>query len=360
MTFSTMILLVAGRRISFKDRILIQEGFHHASPKDFKSLIKGIFYYTLCIELFGALFLFLYWQKKLSLTKGIFYSVFHSISAFCNAGFALFSDNFESFRDSIWMNAVILFLVILGGMGFLVLQEIRDVFSRFKKRKKVQISLHAKLVLFLTLFFIVFSWIVFILIEWNNSLQDLTVKEKILSSLFQVITPRTAGFNTMNLNTLSFASLLLLISLMFIGASPGSTGGGVKTNTIGVIFAFLRSKITARESVNLFYRTLPLELITRAFMVITMSICVVFASSFVLFLTEAGASMAEVLFEVFSAFGTVGLSLGLTPKLSALGKIVIIITMYIGRIGPLTLLYAFSRQRAFGKYVYVEETVMIG
>ena len=116
MTFSTMILLVAGRRISFKDRILIQEGFHHASPKDFKSLIKGIFYYTLCIELFGALFLFLYWQKKLSLTKGIFYSVFHSISAFCNAGFALFSDNFESFRDSIWMNAVILFLVILSSM----------------------------------------------------------------------------------------------------------------------------------------------------------------------------------------------------------------------------------------------------
>ena len=164
----------------------------------------------------------------------------------------------------------------------------------------------------------------------------------------------------MNLNTLSFAVVFLLISLMFIGASPGSTGGGVKTSTIGVIVTFIRSKIVARDSVSLFYRTLPLELVMKAFMVVSLAIGIIFLSSFILFLTQPGMSMREVFFEVFSAFGTVGLSLGITPKLSAVGKIVLILTMYIGRIGPLTLLYAFSRQKAYGKFEYVEETVMIG
>jgi trk system potassium uptake protein TrkH len=181
-----------------------------------------------------------------------------------------------------------------------------------------------------------------------------------LASLFQVITPRTAGFNTMDLNSLNPAAVFLLISLMFIGASPGSTGGGVKTSTIGVIFAFIKSRIAARESINIFYRSLPLELVTKAFTVVVLSICTIFISSAVLFLTQSGMSMEETFFEVFSAFGTVGLSLGMTAKLNTVGKIVIILTMFIGRIGPLTLLYAFSREKAFGKFEYVEESVMIG
>jgi len=164
----------------------------------------------------------------------------------------------------------------------------------------------------------------------------------------------------MDLNSLSFSIVFLLIMLMFIGASPGSTGGGVKTSTIGVIFAFIKSKITARDSVHLFYRKLPLELVTKAFTVVSLAVFVIFLSSFVLLLTQPGVSMREALFEVFSAFGTVGLSLGLTPNLNAIGKIMIILTMYIGRIGPLTLLYAFSRERAYGRFEYLEETVMIG
>ena len=360
MTFSTLILLVAGKRISIKDRIIIQQGFHHGAPKDFKSLIKNIFLYTLTLEVAGTLSLFLRWQKDFPWQKALSHSAFHSISAFCNAGFSLFSRSFLSYRNDTWINITLFLMIILGGVGFLVLQEMKEVFSGVLRRGKTKISLHTKLVLTLTSFLIVFSFVLFLAIEWNHSLKMFTLKEKIFSSIFQVVTPRTAGFNTMDLNSLSFSAVLLLIMLMFIGASSGSTGGGVKTSSIGVILGFLRSKIAARDSVNLFRRTLPLESVMKAFTVITLAICVIFFSSFILLLTQPVASMKEALFEVFSAFSTVGLSLGITPKLTNLGKIVIILTMYIGRIGPLTLLYAFSRQKAFGRFEYVEETVMIG
>lgn len=360
MTFSTLILLVAGKRISIKDRIIIQQGFHHGAPKDFKSLIKNIFLYALTLEAAGTLSLFLRWQKDFPWQKALSYSVFHSISALCNAGFSLFSRSFISYRSDTWINITLFLLIILGGVGFLALQEMKEVFSGVLRRRKTKISLHTKLVLTLTSFLVVFSFVLFLAIEWNHSLKMFTLKEKIFSSIFQVVTPRTAGFNTMDLNSLSFSAVLLLIMLMFIGASSGSTGGGVKTSTIGVILGFLKSKITARDSVNLFRRTLPMESVMKAFTVITLAICVIFFSSFILLLTQPVASMKEALFEVFSAFSTVGLSLGITPKLSSLGKIVIILTMYIGRIGPLTLLYAFSRQKAYGRFEYVEETVMIG
>jgi trk system potassium uptake protein TrkH len=360
MTFSTLIILVAGKRISIKDTIIIQQGFHHGAPKDVKSLIKNIFFYALTLEVVGTLSLFLRWQKELPWQKALSHSAFHSISAFCNAGFSLFSRSFLSYRSDTWINITLFLLIILGGVGFLVLQEMKEVFSCALRKRKTKISLHAKLVLTVTSFLIVFSFVLFLAIEWNHSLKMFTLKEKIFSSIFQVVTPRTAGFNTMDLNSLSFSAVFLLIMLMFIGASSGSTGGGVKTSTIGVILGFLKSKIAARESVNLFRRTLPLESVMKAFTVVTLAICVIFLSSFILLLTQPVASMKEALFEVFSAFSTVGLSLGITSKLSSLGKIVIILTMYIGRIGPLTLLYVFSRQKAFGRFEYVEETVMIG
>jgi len=360
MTFSTLLLLLAGKKISIKDRIIIQQGFYPVVPKDVKTLIKNIFFYALSLEVAGTLFLFLRWQKEFPWIKALSHSVFHSISAFCNAGFSLFSRSFLSYRNDAWINITLFLLIILGGVGFLVLQDVREVFSGVVRRRKIQFSLHTKLVLTMTAVLIGFSFIFFLLMEWHHSLKMFTLKEKMFSSIFQVISPRTAGFNTMDLNSLSFSAVFLLIMLMFIGASPGSTGGGVKTSTIGVILAFLKSKIAARDSVNLFYRTLPFELVMKAFTIVTLAICIIFLSSFILLLTQPVASMREALFEVFSAFSTVGLSLGITSKLSGVGKIVIILTMYIGRIGPLTLLYAFSRQKAFGRFEYVEETVMIG
>ncbi len=360
MTFSTLILFVTGKKISITDRIIIQQEFYHASPKDVKTLIKNVFFFVFTMEAIGAFFLFIFWGKGMPFGKGLFQSIFHSISAFCNAGFSLFSDSFEAYRSDIWVNVTMMLLIIFGGIGFLVLMEGKDVFSAILKKKKTHVSLHTKIVLTFTFFLIFLPWIVFLIVEWNLSLQTFPVKGKILAALFQVVSARTAGFNTMNMSTISFSSVLLLILLMFIGASSGSTGGGIKTSTFGVIFAFLKSKITARDSVNLFYRILPNDLIMRAFTVVTLSFSVIFFSSFVLSLVQPEFSMREAVFEVFSAFGTVGLSLGITPRLNTAAKIVILLTMYIGRIGPLTLLWAFSRQKSLGRYEYPEENVMIG
>ena len=360
MAFSTLILLVAGKKVSIQDKIMIQQDYHYTAAKNVKSLIRNIFFYAIAIEGVGTLLLFLQWKGKFPGLKALFYSLFHAISAFCNAGFSVFSDSMESFRGDTWTNVTIMILIVLGSLGFLVLSEGVEFLGRIIRLRRKSLSLHSKMVWIMTLSLIVLPFFSLILIEWNHSLQGFSLKEKVLGSLFQVITPRTAGFNTMELGSLTPAAVFLMISLMFIGASPGSTGGGVKTSTIGVIFAFIKSRIAARESINIFYRSLPFDLVTKAFTVVVLSICAIFASSALLFLTQSGMSMEETFFEVFSAFGTVGLSLGLTAKLNTVGKIVIVLTMFIGRIGPLTLLYAFSREKAFGKFEYVEESVMIG
>jgi len=360
MAFSTLILLVAGRRISIQDRILIQEGYASSKIKNVRGLLRNIFIYALILELAGTLFLFVHWRGRFSETRAFFESVFHSVSAFCNAGFSLSSNSFVAYRGDVWLNVIIMVLIVLGGLGFFVLQELKGVSMALIKRKRVRVSLHTKLVLFLTFFLIVGSAFTLFILEGNRSMSDFEMKEKILASFFQAVTARTAGFNTMALNSLSVASIFMLIILMFIGASPGSTGGGVKTSTAGVIFAFLKSRVHARDSISLFYRSLSIDLVVKAFTVVTLSIGVIFLAAFVLFIVQQDGAMKGIFFEVFSAFGTVGLSLGITQGLTGLGKAVLVFTMYIGRIGPLTLLYAFSRRRAYGKFEYVEESVMIG
>ncbi|MCP2605015.1 TrkH family potassium uptake protein [Candidatus Aminicenantes bacterium AH-873-B07] len=359
MTFTTLFLLARGKRISIRDRFRVQEDFHH-SPVDVKSLIRDIFIFTFTFEFIGTILLFIRWNKNFPFGKALYISLFHSISAFCNAGFSLFSDSLTQYKDEWLINLVFFFLIICGGLGFLVLREIKNYFFNFKRRKKIKISLHTKLVLIMTLTLILVGACFFFIMENNSALKALSWHGKIFASFFQVITPRTAGFNTIDLTTLNKATILFLIGLMFIGASPGSTGGGVKTTTVGVIFFFLKSKIIGRESVNLFYRTLPQEVITKAFTVVSLALGIIFLSSFALFIVESSVSFENALFEVFSAFGTVGLSLGTTSHLSNLGKVFIIITMYVGRIGPLTLLYALGREKAKGKFEYIEEKVMIG
>jgi len=360
MTFSTMILLAAGRRISFQDKILVQESFLPAAPKDFRTLIRNVFIMTGLIEMAGAGLLFIRFSQLFPWPQALFDSLFHSIAAFCNAGFSTFSQNLEGFTGDILVNLTIVGLIILGGLGFLVIQEVFYFSRPAKEKRRFHFSLHSKLALSLTASLIIFSFLLFFWLEKSSGLSNLGWKEKILASLFQVVTPRTAGFNTIDLESLKTASVFLLIGLMFIGASPGSTGGGIKTITIGVVLAFLRSKIMAREKVNVFYRTIPTECLTRAFTLIFLALSWIGVASFLLLAAQPGAMMKEVLFEVFSAFGTVGLSLGITPELTPLGKIIIVVTMYVGRIGPLSLLAALSRSKSWGQFEYVEETVMIG
>jgi trk system potassium uptake protein TrkH len=360
MTFSTMILLVAGRRISFTDRIAVQDGFSHVATKDIRSLIGDVFFYTVAIELAGGLSLFFGFLRHYPWKRAVALSFFHSISAFCNAGFSLFSNSLASYRDDAWVNATVLLLIILGGLGFLVHRDLVRVLFRVLRRKRIRLNLHSKLVLTVSLCLILFPFGLFLGMEWNRSLEAFSLKGKVLASLFQVVTPRTAGFQTMDVATLGTAAALLLMLLMFIGASPGSTGGGVKTSTVGILFAFLRSKIAAKDAVSLFHRTVPSATVLKALTVVSLALTLVFVMSFALVLDQPELNLKDAAFEVISAFSTVGLSMGITSDLSPLGKIVLIVTMYIGRIGPLVLLSAFSRSQSKGKFEYVEESVMIG
>ncbi len=254
MTFSTLILFAAGRKISITDRVLVQEGYHPGFGWDFKSLIKNIFFFTFIIEFLGFGLLFLRFRGDSDLPGALYSAFFHSVSAFCNAGFSVFSDSLMSYRGDILVNLTVISLVILGGLGFLVIREVIKAGRGLIKRSKVHLSLHSKLVLSLTGVLIIGSFVLFFLLEGSGAMRDFTLKEKILASLFQVVTPRTAGFNTMDLTALGPASVLLLTMLMFVGASPGSTGGGVKTSTFGVVLAFVRSRVAARESVHLFFQ----------------------------------------------------------------------------------------------------------
>jgi trk system potassium uptake protein TrkH len=360
MTFSTMVLLAAGRSITIHDRILVREGYHPGSPHSFKTLIKNIFVFTAIIEGAGFVSLSIRFLRDHPWPRALFSGLFHSISGFCNAGFSVYSNNLMDFRGDVFVNLVMSGLIIFGGLGFLVIGETIKAIGGLWRGAKFRLSLHSKMVLVSTAVLIFGSFFIFLALEKNQALRSFSWKDKILASFFQVVTPRTAGFNTMDMTTLGTASVLLLILLMFIGASPGSTGGGVKTSTFGVVLAFIRSKVAARDSVSLFYRTIPQENVVRAFTLISLSLSLIFVAGFVILIDQPGISMKKVFFELFSGFGTVGLSLGITSMLSTLGKVVVVLLMYAGRIGPLTLLLAFSRRRALGKYEYIEERVLIG
>jgi trk system potassium uptake protein TrkH len=316
--------------------------------------------FTAVIEGAGFILLFLRFLKSDPWPRALLSGLFHSISAFCNAGFSVYSENLMGFRGDIVVNLAITHLIIFGGLGFLVIGEVTKAAAGILKGIKMRLSLHSKLVLTTTTVLIVGSFFIFLALESSGALRSFSWKDKILASFFQIITPRTAGFNTINLTTLGTAAVLLQMFLMFIGASPGSTGGGVKTSTFGVVLAFIRSKVAARDSVHLFYRTIPQNNVLKAFTLIALSISLVFIVGFVVLVSQPGMLMKEVFYEVFSGFGTVGLSLGITPQLNVLSKSMIVLVMYAGRIGPLTLLLAFSRRRALGKYDYVEENVLIG
>ncbi len=360
MTFSTLILLAAGRKISFQERIVVQESLMPFAPKDFRTLVRNIFFMTLVFEGVGTVLLFFRFSRESTWMKALYNSLFHSISAFCNAGFSTFSNSLQEYAGDVWVNMTIIGLIVLGGLGFLVIQEIIYYFFWRGSERRFHLSLHSCLVLLVTGALVVLGFILFFILEKGNSLKEYSLGEKMLTSLFQVITPRTAGFNTIDLRLLETASIFLLLGLMFVGASPGSTGGGVKTTTVGVILAFIKSRIAGRGPINVFYRTIPEENLKRAFLLIFLALSWIALAIFILLATHPGAGLKEVLFEVFSAFGTVGLSLGLTPNLTPLGKLVLIFTMYIGRIGPLTLLTVLSRRRPLGQFEFVEESVMIG
>lgn len=360
MTFSSFILLTAGRRVSLTGKLVVEGSLRPSAISSFRELLRDVFIFTFSIESLGAILLLIRFGQKWSFPRAMALSVFHSISAFCNAGFSLFSENLANYRGDVLVNLVMMLLIVLGGLGFFVLQEIKLAIKHSLSGERVKFSLHTKLVASVTTGIILAGSILIFLADFRIGLAGLPVKEKILVPLFHAVSARTAGFNTIDLNQLSVASALILILVMFVGASPGSTGGGVKTTTFGVIFAFIRSRIKGYEVPQIFSRAIRHEDIIKAYTLISLAMGLIFAATFSLLIIQPELSFKAALFEVVSAFGTVGLSLGITPQLHPLGKLVLIAVMYVGRIGPLTMLYAFSRVRPLGAYQYVEENIMVG
>ncbi len=357
MTFSTLTILILGRSISVTNKLILENDFTQGKNNNIKDLLKKIILFTIGFEFFGFILLFFQFSG-LQIKERLFSSIFHSVSAFCNAGFSIFNNGFEPFRSNAGINFTIAFLIITGGLGFLVLNEV----YLFLKRKKPfsKFTIHSKLVIIVSTVLIISGTLIIFAEELINNTNNLQISDKLLSSFFQSVSARTAGFNTIDLNILSFSSFFIILLLMFIGASPGSTGGGIKTTSLGLVFAYFRSRFQGKEKVNLFYRTIPQRNYEKAFLIIVISFLLISFFLILILSFENKFTFSELLFEVVSAFGTVGLSLGITAELSLTSKIVIMVTMFTGRIGPLTLLLAISKKESKAVYDYPEENIMTG
>lgn len=360
MTFGVIVALILGKKIGIKERLLIQQSTNAFTTQGVVRLSISIFLIAFIVETISALILALRWMGEYGFVRALYYGVFHSISAFNNAGFALWPDSLMRYVGDPVVNIVITFLFIVGGLGFTVIIDI------FRIRKWQGLSLHSKIVIAVSASLLVVGPIVIFLIEFTNpkTFGDLSLSEKIWAGYFQGVVPRTAGFNTLDIASMMTASQFFIIFLMFIGASSGSTGGGIKTNTVALLILSVLSTVRGKGDVQIFNRRISTELVLRSLAVIIISILVVLIATFLLVITESDPNNSydfmTILFEATSAFGTVGLSMGLTFDLSPLGKIIIIITMFVGRLGPLTLALALAQRNFTQPYRYPEEKILIG
>jgi trk system potassium uptake protein len=368
MTASTLFILLIGTQISFFGRTLIQDTLTQKPYKDINLLIKNVIKFTLFFELIGTIILFLRWVKVFHPSKALFYALFHSVSAFNNAGFALFSNSFIGYKDDMITNMILMALIVLGGLGFFVLLELKTCFFSSERLRRRKLSLHSKLVLTVTGSLILIGTVVIFFLEKENALSHLPLKTKLLASLFQSITSRTAGFNTLDYSLMTNGTLFFTVFLMFIGASPGSTGGGIKTTSLGVFIGLVKSRLKAKDEVSIFKKTVPSDVISRTISVIVISVIFISLFAFILMITElkhlshmeSRGQFFEILFETVSAYGTVGLSLGVTSSLTFIGKILISLLMFIGRLGPLTIAMSIVARKEKARFQYPEENVMIG
>lgn len=358
MTFGVLIAIVLGKRIGLKERLLIQQSTNSLSSQGVVRLSLGIFLIAFIVETLGATLLAIRWAADLGVERAIYYGVFHSISSFNNAGFGLWPDSLSRYVGDPIVNIVISAQFIIGGIGFMVILDV------FRKRKWINLTLHSKVVLMSSGVLALSGFLFIFFIESFNTdtFGALTWSERLWAGYFQGVVTRTAGFNSIDIASMMTASQFFMIFLMFIGASSGSTGGGIKTTTISVLLLTVFSIVKGREEVHLLKRRIPLDIILRSLAIIIISLGIVLVATFALTISEQSLQkdFMEVLFEVTSAFGTVGLSMGLTTELSPLGKIIIIIIMFIGRLGPLTMAFALSQRRNKLKYRYAEEKILIG
>jgi len=356
MSFTTLIALLLGKRITLKERLVMQEAMNSFSLQGLVKLAKYILIFTFSVEGIGALFLSTKFIPRYGLLKGIYFSLFHSISAFCNAGFDLTGDSLVPYANNTVVILTISLLIIVSGLGFAVWAEIYN----YKGVEKI--STHSKVAISMTMFLVIAGWGLMYLFEMKNpqTIQHMSIKGKLLSSLFASVSPRTAGFYSMSLPDMTLAGKVLTMIFMFIGGCPGGTAGGVKTTTIGILLMTVICVIKNREDTQIFERTIGKNLVYKSFVIVTIAMGVVIMDTMILSFTETGSSLEYILYEVTSAFGTVGLTLGLTPHLSIVGKFLICATMYIGRIGPLTLVMALSSKKDKSLIKYPDGKILVG
>jgi trk system potassium uptake protein TrkH len=366
--FVFLILKKVGVKAGAGLKIVLEEDYISGVKRATRFIIVS----TILIELIGAILIFFQWNKMSLMGTGklAFSSLFHSVSAFCNAGFSLFQDNLMKFKGDVLTNVIISSLIILGGIGFLVMEDVYRNFRSFidKPRihmvpnfhvhKKIRLSLHSKIVLIATLLVILIGAFLFYFFEKEN-LSGLSQKEMVLSSFFQIITSRTAGFNTVDIGVLTLPTLVLLMFVMFVGAAPTSTAGGIKVTSLAIIVLAITSFLKGDKDIVVFGRTLPRIQMKSVFILVASYLAFCLVIFFLMLYTEKGI-FEKILFEIFSAMGTVGLSTGITAQLTGLGKSLIILTMFVGRLLPLSIAVLGSRKLIEPVIIMPEEKVILG
>lgn len=355
MTLATFFPLLLRKKIGLKSRQILKEQMNIDSLNGIMKLFKYVLIFTFIVEFIGAFLLSLRFVPAYGMGKGWWYSIFHSISAFCNAGFDLLGDSIYPLRNDLLVNLTLMSLVVIGGLGFMVTAEI------FKKRNFKKLTVHSRLVLIISGVLLVLGTLVFFLIERQAGgvLYKESLRNSLIQSSFQSVSARTAGFYSVDLSKIKSASVLFLIILMIIGGSPGSTAGGLKTTTFGVLILSTISMIKNEDEVTIFKRHIDPKTIRKALAIIMVYIGLIFTVIFILSLSE-NFSIIDISYEVSSAFATVGASRGITGDLSNLAKILLLISMYLGRIGPMTMAYSLGL-KSKTKYIrYPEANISIG
>ncbi|MFW5896465.1 MAG: TrkH family potassium uptake protein [Bacillota bacterium] len=359
MTMSTGVALVLGRRVTLRSRLMIREAMGELSLQGMVRLVRYVLAIALSFQAVGFITLTARLSADYPLGRAAFLGLFHSVSAFNNAGFDLFSTSLEGFVSDPYVNGIIMILIVSGGLGFTVIAEL---FRRQVRGYRGPLSLHARVVLMTSGVLLAAGTVFFFFSEAGNpeTMGELGPLGRVLSAMFTAVTPRTAGFNTLPTGSLRSASLFFLILLMFIGGSPGSTAGGVKTTTVFSMVARIWGTIRGSEDVQVLGRRLPKQILHHSLAIVVLSAALVFFGTLGLLVFE-GFTISDSLFEVTSAFGTVGLSTGVTPDLGLFGRLLITGMMFAGRVGPLTLTLALGRNPSKGNlFRYPEEEVMIG
>lgn len=347
-------------QLGLTTQLLAEQILELESWQNIKKLLFFIIKFTLSIELIGALFILFAIEHDFSAHGALFFAVFHSISSFCNAGFSLLPNSFVHYNTNTTLLITSALLMLTGGLGFITWHELFNYAHAYFSKKKFFLSLYTKIVLYVTFGILSISSVLFWLLERTNVLETLSSSDTILNIFFNTVASRSGGFTTVNLAELHTATLFLIMIVAFIGSSPGSTGSGIKTTTFAIFLATIRSVILGRNSVQIKKRKIARDQVNKALAIISLSFSWIIVATFGLLVSEPGFEFFDILFEVVSAFATLGLSTGITPNLSAIGKLLIVATMIIGRIGSLTVVLALKRKHMAQEFEYPEERVMLG